>query len=74
VVPRSPDVLRADFIAYMQGVGCSLGRTEADRQLPAAGFTTKELRPVIGAMIEAGEADMNVADDSLTISKELCPR
>lgn len=74
VEPRSADELRVDFIAYMQGVGCSLGRTEADRQLPAAGFTTKELRPVIGAMIEAGEAEMNVADDSLTISEELCPR
>lgn len=74
VEPRSAEELRADFIAYMQGVGCTLGRSEADRQLPAAGFTTKELRPVIGAMIEAGEAEMNVADDSLTISEELCPR
>jgi hypothetical protein len=74
VEPRSAEELRADFIAYMQGEGCTLGRSEADRQLPAAGFTTKELRPVIGAMIEAGEAEMNVADDSLTISEELCPR
>ncbi|HMB12412.1 MAG TPA: hypothetical protein VKN37_00265 [Roseovarius sp.] len=74
VEPRSADELRADFIEYMQGVGCTLGRSEADRQLPAAGFTTKELRPVIGAMIQTGEAEMNVADDSLTISEELCPR
>lgn len=72
VAPRSAEQLRTDFIAYMKTVNCTLKREEADRQLPAAGFTTKELRPVITAMLQQGEAAMNVDDDSLTISEEVC--
>lgn len=72
VAARSPEQLRTDLIAYMATVGCKPGRTEADSQLPAAGFTTKELRPVIGKMIKDGEAVMNPNDDSLTLSQEVC--
>jgi len=72
VAPRNPAQLRTDLIAYMKTVDCKLGRTDADSQLPAAGFTTKELRPVIGKMIADGEAVMNVDDDSLTLSQEVC--
>lgn len=74
VAPRSADELRADFIAHMAAVGCSLSRAEADRDLPAAGFTTSELRPVIAAMLEAGEAEMDVASDSLILSQKVCAR
>lgn len=70
--PRSQEQLRIAFIAFMRTVNCSLGRTDADSQLPAAGFTTKELRPVIGKMIQDGEAVMNVDDDSLTLSQKVC--
>lgn len=69
---RGPEELRADFIAYMKSAGCRLSRAEADSQLPAAGFTTKELRPVIGKMLQEGEAVMNTADDSLALSEEVC--
>lgn len=72
VAPRSAEKLRADFITYMKTVNCTLKREEADQQLPAAGFTTKELRPVITMMLQQGEAVMNVDDDSLTISEEVC--
>ncbi|WP_297774786.1 hypothetical protein [uncultured Roseovarius sp.] len=69
---RTPAQLRIDFIAYMAGAGCRLSRAEADVQLPAAGFTTKELRPVIAAMLSRGEAQMDVEEDSLSLSEELC--
>ena len=68
---RGPEELRVDFIAYMKSAGCRLTRAEADIQLPAAGFTTKELRPVIGKMLQEGEAVMHTDDDSLSLSEEV---
>lgn len=71
---RAPEVLRTDFLAFMAGADCEMGRTEADQALPAAGFTVKELRPVIAKMIADGEATLDPADDVLRISEELCVR
>lgn len=70
--PRSAEKLRSDFLAYMATVGCVMSRGQSHQMLPAAGFTAKELRPVIARMVADGEAIMNVEDDSLTINKELC--
>ncbi|MFU8778228.1 MAG: hypothetical protein ACNA7M_11235 [Roseovarius sp.] len=61
-----------EFIAYMKPSGCRLSRAEADSQLTAVGFTTKELRPVIGKMLQEGEAVMHTADDSLSLSEKVC--
>jgi hypothetical protein len=71
---RSPEALRSDFLAFMATSDCALGRTEADQALPAAGFSVKELRPVIAQMIADGEATLSAKDDVLRISEELCVR
>lgn len=71
---RSTETLRTDFLAFMATADCALGRTEADQALPAAGFSVKELRPVIARMIAEGEATLSAEDDVLRISEELCVR
>ncbi|SHK76056.1 hypothetical protein SAMN05444414_10184 [Roseovarius marisflavi] len=70
--PRSAGQLRQDFLAFMVTEGCSMTRGEADNKLPAAGFSVKEMRPVIGKMLAEGEAVMDTDADTLTINKELC--
>lgn len=72
VAPRSAEQLRQDFLAFMATEGCSMTRGEADNKLPAAGFSVKEMRPVIGKMLAGGEAVMDTDADTLTINKELC--
>lgn len=71
---RSPEALRTDFLAFMVAADCQIGRAEADQALPAAGFSVKELRPVIARMIADGEATLSAEDDVLRISEELCVR
>ncbi|MDT8327354.1 MAG: hypothetical protein RQ750_08230 [Roseovarius sp.] len=72
VAPRSAGQLRQGFLAFMAAEGCSMTRGKADNKLPAAGFSVKEMRPVIGGMLAAGEAVMDTDADTLTINKELC--
>lgn len=71
---RSAEVLRSDFLAFMAAQDCEMGRTKADQELPAAGFSVKELRPVIARMIADGEATLSAEDDVLRISEKVCAR
>jgi hypothetical protein len=67
--PRSSDQ-RASLIAIMRYQGCAITQEEMPNLLMPAGFMPDDLRPVIGAMIEAGEA---IPDGStLRLSEALC--
>ena len=71
---RSGQELRAAFLSFMGAHDCRMTRSDSQVQLPAAGFTPQELRPVIAGMLKTGEARMEPSDDSLVISQELCPQ
>ncbi|SLN33978.1 hypothetical protein PEL8287_01657 [Roseovarius litorisediminis] len=69
---RTAEELKAAFVEFMKSVDCKMTRAQSHEMLPAAGFTGKELRPIIAGMIKDGEATMTGEQDLLTLKKEVC--
>jgi hypothetical protein len=70
--PKSPEEIRKEFLAYMASVNCSITRSDAQNELPRAGFKAKDIRPIIQALLKAGDAEMTGEDDLLVIKPEVC--
>ncbi len=70
--PKSPEEIRREFLAYMVSVNCAITRSEAQNELPRAGFNAADIRPIIQALLKSGDAEMTGEDDLLTIKPEVC--
>lgn len=68
----STEETRAAFLEYMATVDCRMTREQSHDLLPRAGFSGKEIRPIIKELIEGGHATMSGEDDLLVISEEVC--